>query len=156
MKPFITRRAERPLMISATDLPAPLMRWEDFLTSTRKDLRSKSISLITLTIVLPAVLTVLDMTRQSISDFPMTQRKMTALKTTSGKKQPKKLIMQKIFLSTVRCFRATMTDLQIISKKSAEPHQAPTAVKSVRELQAAISTRQLCLITGLAMQTRIS
>lgn len=41
-------------------------------------------------------------------------------------------------------------------KKSAEPHQAPTAVKFVRELQAVISTRQLCLIIGLAMQTRIS
>lgn len=41
--------------------------------------------LITLTIVLPAVPTVSDMTRQSISDFPMIQKKMTALKITSGK-----------------------------------------------------------------------
>ena len=110
------KEAERPLMISATDLPAPRMRWEDFPTSTRKDLRFKSISLITLTIVLPAVPTVSDMTRQSISDFPMIQKKMTALKITSGKKQQKKLITQKIFLSTAKCFRATMTDLRLYKR----------------------------------------
>ena len=77
-------------------------------------LRFKSISLITLTIVLPAVPTVSDMTRQSISDFPMIQKKMTALKITSGKKQQKKLITQRIFLSTAKCFRATMTGLPTI------------------------------------------